>query len=171
MTRVNEHHRDPGIIFGRYCFLGDRGMLQLKNVCNYLLLPLLSLSLLTGCPGPSDFDLDLPGNYSVVRTSAHQVKIAPKVSEGGWGTDVIPTKVTEVAWDDHYIIAKQLDLKEDPDSSNGYQIPDEEKVNFWILEIKTGKVNGPLDEELFMEKKAELEISKEVVLQEIDDMR
>ena len=52
-----------------------------------------------------------------------------------------------------------------------FLIPDKEKVNFWILEIKTGKVNGPLDEELFMEKKAELEISKEVVLQEIDDMR
>lgn len=52
-----------------------------------------------------------------------------------------------------------------------FLIPYKEKVNFWILEIKTGKVNGPLDEELFMEKKAELEISKEVVLQEIDDMR
>ncbi|MBK5446956.1 DUF3997 domain-containing protein [Peribacillus sp. TH24] len=145
--------------------------MQIKQLFNYLLLALLSLSLLTGCPGPADYDIDLPGGYSVIRTSAHQVKIAPKESDSSWGTDVIPTKVTEVAWDGNYIIAKQLGLKEDEDSSNGYQISDEDKVNFWILEIKTGKVTGPLDDESFIAKKAELEISKDVVLQEIDDIR
>ncbi|MGG3451731.1 DUF3997 domain-containing protein [Domibacillus aminovorans] len=142
-----------------------------KQLFNYLLLALISLFLLTGCPGPADYDIDLPGGYSVIRTSAHQVKIAPKTSDTSWGSDVIPTKVTEVAWDDNYIIAKQLGLKEDDDSSNGYQIPDKENVHFWILEIKTGKVTGPLDDDSFMEKKAELKISKNVVLKEINDIR
>lgn len=62
-------------------------------------------------------------------------------------------------------------MKEDKESCNGYQTTDEEKVNFWILEIKTGKVTGPLGNESFIAKKAELEISKDVVLQEIDDIR
>lgn len=137
----------------------------------YLLLSLLSLLFLTGCPGPSDYDKDLPGGYSVIRTSAHEVKIAPKESEGSWGTDVIPTKVTEVAWDDHYIIAKQLGLKDDEASNNGYQIPDEKNVNFWILEVTTDEVTGPLDGTSFTKKKAEYGISNDIVLQEIDDIK
>ncbi|MFJ7829403.1 DUF3997 domain-containing protein [Peribacillus sp. NPDC097284] len=141
--------------------------MQIK-LFRYLLLSLLSLLFLTGCPGPSDYDMDLPGGYSVIKTSADEVKIAPKVSEGSWGTGVIPAKVTEVAWDDKYIIAKQLGLKND---DNGYQIPDEKNVSFWILEMITDEVTGPLDGKSFTEKKAEFGISNDIVLQEIDDIR
>lgn len=144
--------------------------MQTKQLFHLLLVGSLSLFLLTGCPGLSDYDIDLPGGYSVIRTSAHQVQIALEVREGSWDAPVIPTKVTEVAWDDHYIMAKQLDLKEDETSHNGYQIPDETKVSFWILEVATGEVTGPLDEESYIKKKAELGISTEVVLQEIDDI-
>lgn len=144
--------------------------MQIK-LFRYLLVGLLSLLFLTGCPGPSDYEMDLPGGYSVIRTSADEVKIAPKVSEGSWGTDVIPAKVTEVAWDDKYIIAKQLGLKNDDASENGYQIPDEKNVSFWILEVTTDEVTGPLDGNSFTKKKAEFGISNDVVLQEIDDIR
>lgn len=130
----------------------------------------LSLLILTGCPGLADYSLDLPGNYSVVRTSAHEVKIAPRKDTSGWGSEVIPTKVTEVAWNEHYILAKQLGLKEDPNSHNGYQIPNESDVNYWILEIQSGKVFGPFDEEAFAKKRNELGISMGVELKEIHEL-
>ncbi|MDE5416150.1 DUF3997 domain-containing protein [Alkalihalobacterium chitinilyticum] len=111
-----------------------------------------------------DYDIDLPVNYSVVRTSAHQVTIAPKTSDTSWGSNIIPTKVTELAWDDTYILAKQVGLKEDPNSNNGYQIPNSEDVHFWIVEIKSGNVFGPLDEEGFRDKRNELGISNRLAL-------
>ena len=130
-----------------------------------------SLIMLTGCAGLADYSLDLPGNYSIVRTSAHQVKVALKISDSHWGSDVIPTKVTEVAWDDSYILAKQLGLVNDPKSSNGYQIPNNDDVHFWILEIKSGEVFGPLDEVNFVEKKNEFGISESVILKKIEDLK
>ncbi|MGE7024408.1 DUF3997 domain-containing protein [Solibacillus cecembensis] len=142
-----------------------------KHIFRYLVMVFISLIMLTGCAGLADYSLDLPGNYSIVRTSAHQVKVAPKISESHWGSDVIPTKVTEVAWDDNYILAKQLGLVNDPKSSNGYQIPNNDDVHFWILEIKSGEVFGPLDEVNFVEKKNEFDISESVILKKIEDLK
>jgi len=127
--------------------------------------------MLTGCAGLADYSIDLPGNYSVVRTSAHQVTLAPKISDTHWGADVIPTKVTEVAWDDDYILVKQLGLMDDPDSSNGYQIPNNDDEHFWILEFKSGKVFGPLDEDEFIEKKNEFGISENVILKKVANLK
>lgn len=136
-----------------------------------MILVVLSLLTLTGCPGLQDYSVDLPGEYSVVRTSAHQVTIAPKISESHWGSDIIPTKVTELAWDDTYILAKQLGLKEDPNSNNGSQIHDENDVHFWILEFKSGEVFGPFEKESFVKKKNELGISTSVELKKIEDIK
>ncbi|MGE7667267.1 DUF3997 domain-containing protein [Ureibacillus composti] len=136
----------------------------------FIILIVFSLLLLTGCAGLADYSVDLPGNYSIVRTSAHQVTISPKNGDTGWGSPVIPTKVTEVAWDETYILAKQLGLMKDPNSSNGYEIPNKKDVRFWILEIESGGVMGPFDEASFKDKKKELGISKSVKLKEVKDL-
>ncbi len=122
----------------------------------FLFIAIISILFLTGCPGASDYDIDLPGNYSIVRLSAHEVEIAPKTSENGWGKAVIPAKVMEAGWNDKYIIVKQVDLIKDPESDNGMEIPDEKNYHFWILEIKNGKVIGPLDDVDFTKKKARI---------------
>ncbi|MBS4220091.1 DUF3997 domain-containing protein [Bacillus sp. FJAT-49711] len=137
----------------------------------YLLLLVVPSLILTGCEGLADYSVDLPGGYSVIRTSAHQVTIAPKESETSWGRDIIPTKVTELVWDDNYILAKQLGLKEDSDSKNGYQIPNKDDIHFWILNFNTGEVFGSLDEKDFREKKVELDISEDVVLKKVGDIK
>lgn len=143
-----------------------------KNQTNrYLILVVTLLFILTSCSGTADYSIDLPGDYSVVRTSAHQVNISPKEDENIWGSDVIPPKVVEVAWDGNYILAKQYGLIDDPDSSDGYQIPDIDDVHFWIFNYKLGEVYGPLDEENFSRKKNELGISKNVILKEIEDIQ
>ncbi|MGW6379949.1 DUF3997 domain-containing protein [Peribacillus butanolivorans] len=132
---------------------------------------IISLLLFSGCAGLSDYDVDLPGKYSIVRTSAHNVFIAPKEGEGRWGSPIIPTEVTEIAWDENYIMAKQVELKEDPESENGYEIPDEESYHFWIVEIETGKATGPLDEQSFMEKRSELKIADDIILKDVYDIK
>lgn len=141
-----------------------------KQSFYYVIMVPLSLLLLTGCPGVADYSVDLPGNFSVVRTSAHQVTIA-QMSDTMWGENIIPIKVTEVAWDDKYIVAKQLGLKKDPNSTNGYVIPNVDDVHFWIVAYQTGEVFGPLEEESFSEKKRQLNISEDVVLKKIEDLR
>ena len=132
-----------------------------------------SSTILTGCGGSigANYDLDLPGNYSIVSTSAHQVTISPKISNSHWGSYVIPTKVTELAWDDNYILAKQLGLVNNPERNDGPQIPNKDDANFWILEIDSGKVFGPLDELNFVEKKTELGVSESVILKKIEYLR
>lgn len=144
-----------------------------KHIFYYSTLALFSLLVLTGCGGSigANFDLDLPGNYSIVSTSAHQVKLAHKIGDNHWGPEVIPTKVTEMAWDDNYILLKQLGLMDDPNSSNGYQIPNKNDEHFWILEIENGKVFGPLNKDNFAEKKHELGILESVKLKKIEDLR
>ncbi|MEB1808371.1 MAG: DUF3997 domain-containing protein [Bacillaceae bacterium] len=141
-----------------------------KQTSHYLITVILSLVLLSGCAGLGDYDIDLPGNYSVVRTAAHQVTIAPKTSDTSWGSNIIPTKVTELAWDDTYILAKQVGLKEDP-NNNSYQIPNREDVHFWMVEIKSGNVFGPLDEEGFRDKRNELGISNRLALKKLEDIK
>ena len=142
-----------------------------KHILYRSILTLFSLLVLTGCAGLADYSIDLPEDYSIVRTSAHQVTLAPKISDTHWGPDVIPTKVTEVTWDDNYILVKQLGLMDDPNSSNGYQIPNKDDEHFWILEVKSGMVFGPLDENHFVEKKNELGISESVILKKIEDLK
>lgn len=142
-----------------------------RQIFRYSALIFFSLIILTSCAGPANYSLDLPGNYSIVSTSAHQVTISPKISDSNWGGYVIPTKVTEVAWDDNYILVKQLGLVSDPKSGSNYQIPNDNDVNFWILEIDSEKVFGPLVEVDFVEKKTELGVSESVILKKIENLR
>lgn len=126
--------------------------------------------MLVGCAGLGDYDIALSGNYSIVRTSAHQVMISPQVDTGLWGGAVIPAKVTEVAWNDSFIIAKQLGLKTDPKSSNNYKIPDEDKQYYWIIDVKIDKVYGPLSKENYETQKRELQIPGTLVLQKVSKL-
>jgi hypothetical protein len=128
------------------------------------------LLLLTGCGGGrgGNFDLDIPGGYSILSTSVDQVTISPKINNTNWENYVIPPKVIEVAWDDNYILAKQLGLEYV--SNNSYQTPNKDDVNFWILEIIDDNVYGPFNEVDFVKKKAELGISESVRLKKIEDL-
>lgn len=175
----NDSHAGKEILvagMGEICFLiFENGVTEVlrsdfemsRGRCLLTVITLLILTFITGCVGLGDYDIKLPNGYSIVRTSAHNVTISPQESENSWGAPLIPTKVVQVGWDDRYILAKQIGLKTDPRSSNGNQIPDESNVKFWIMEMKTKKVIGPLDEKEFLNKKIELSISNELVLQDI----
>ncbi|MGN7410915.1 DUF3997 domain-containing protein [Sporosarcina sp. SAFN-010] len=123
----------------------------------YLLcLLIVSVMFSGGCAGASDYDIDLPGNYSVLRTSAHEVTIAPKTSETGWGANVVPAEVTEVGWNDEYIIAKQ--------------VKGEKNHSFWIIQIDNGKITGPLNKSNLIDKKEEYGIPSGLTLKKVQEL-
>jgi len=124
-----------------------------KSVLFFLIVSLLFSS---GCAGASDYDIDLPGNYSILRTSAHQVTIAPKTSENGWGANIVPAEVIEVGWDEEYIIARQM--------------KGEQNYSFWIIQIDNGQVTGPLNDSAFINKKEEYGINSDITMKKVQDL-
>lgn len=120
--------------------------------------------LLIGCAGVADYDIDLPGDYSVVRLSGHQIIIAPKLTDDSWGSAVIPTEVGSVGWNDDFILVMQYSMMKDPKSSNGYEIPDKSKMNYWIIDIQQNQIIGPLNLLDFEETKTKLKIPETIKL-------
>jgi len=118
-------------------------------------------------PGTQDYRYDVGNGYILVRSSAHEIRVVPK---GGWQNDnvTIPPKVVEIAWNDTYVIAKQLGLKKaNPDAPNSsYKIPDENKVNYWILNTIERQRYGPYTEDEFTEKLIEFELT-DLILKDV----
>ncbi|MBW5457298.1 DUF3997 domain-containing protein [Clostridium sporogenes] len=64
-----------------------------------------------GCAGLGDFEISLPKGYSVFRSSAHVITINKRENENSLDETVISAKVDEIAWNDKYILVKQVALK------------------------------------------------------------
>lgn len=122
-------------------------------------------------PGTQDFVVRIAGDYSIHRTSAHQIQIAPT----SWNdaTPIIPTKVIECNTDGRFVIAKRQGLKRrSPDTPNdSYEEPDPRVFDFWILDTRTPKVYGSLTFEQFTAKKNELGIASSLRLKDVYSFR
>lgn len=144
----------------------------MKSILKCLLIISLSM-ILYGCAGAGDFDIDLSGGYSLIRSSAHMVTINKRESEAIWGEAIIPAKVIELAWNDNYILAKREGLKlRNPDNPDDrYEIPDESKIDYWILDVENGEVYGKLNEQDFIKKKNELGVPNSLILKDVDSYK
>ena len=150
------------------------GIMRKKMQLIKLILVVICCFILSGCAGASDYHIDLPGNYSLIRSSAHQVTINEKDEiEGTWKSAIIPPKIVKVAFNENYVLVKQLGLKRrNPnDSSDTYEIPDETKINYWILDTALGIPHGPFSENEFYEKKIEFSISDEIQLKSVSSYK
>lgn len=139
------------------------------------LLTLLFLAIFVSCnfqlpgPGLSDFTLPVAGNYIINRTSAHGVSVIPAQ---GWTKDAsqIPAKLVEVAWDDRYVLGKQQHLKkDDPNEVLGQPVSGE--YSYWILDTSVPVAYGPLSLVDFKDKRANLGLSDELQLRDIEEFR
>jgi hypothetical protein len=106
-------------------------------------------------PGMADYEIELPGDYKLYRTSAHQIHVGSTVN---WeSAPRIPPKIIAIAWDSRYVIAiQQLLVK----NGRGYEYPDDNVKSYWILDTKVPKCYGPLNKERFEEKRTELLIDE-----------
>jgi len=119
-------------------------------------------------PGPSDNSYDLPGGYWLVKSSTHDIRIIPKE---GYDTSnpppIVPAKVVEIAFDDRYILAKRYKLKPDPKVKNGYEIPDETKEIYYILDTSVPKMYVCSNIDELNEKRKDLKIPATLKLRDV----
>lgn len=119
-------------------------------------------------PGMEDYDYSVGTGYMLERTSGHQISIVPQGGNDGTKPE-IGAKVVQIAWNERYVLAKQVGLKKAyPDNpDNSYEIPDETVVRYYILDTIDLELYGGFDLETFEQKKEELEIPDELILQDV----
>ena len=121
-------------------------------------------------PGMQDYSYDVGTGYKLVRSSSHTIQIIPI-----GGNDLtnpkpeISPKVVEIAWDERYILAKQVGLKRAYpwNPNNSYQVPDNSIVLYFILDTAELELYGGYDFNSFSEKRNELGISADIVLKAV----
>jgi len=121
-------------------------------------------------PGVHDFSKNLTGGYALTRTSAHEILIAPK---DGWNSEIaiIPSKVVKVNTYKEFIIAERQGLKKrnTTDSFDGYEIPNENIKDYWILNTDENYVIKNLKFNNFKRKLDSLKIPNKINLIDVSE--
>lgn len=116
---------------------------------------LLGLCSCGGDPSAADYEYPLSGDFSVRRTSNHQIAIASRSALQG-----VPAKIVELGWDKRFIVVKQQLLKNRGDfPGDNFLIPDPGKYQFWIIDVVNTNRIGPLNESAFLERTGALGVS------------
>ena len=140
-----------------------------KSLC--FLIAVLCLALTACGPGLQDYHYDVADGYMVFRSSAHMISVVPK---DGWSSEdeTIPEKVVEIAWNDTFVIAKQLGMKRRSpnDPNDSYELPDRNEVSYWILDTSERIRYGPYSEEEFSSKLVDFELT-DLVLKGVETYR
>lgn len=125
--------------------------------------------LLSGCVLPSRYtQYDISADYEVLQSSGNKTQILPKMDAFN-ASQLIPPVVTEVAWNDSYILAKQLKLQSDPLNPDA-QVPNQQNANYWIIDLQHNKRFGPYTKKQFDAQKREFRISSSMQLQKVEKL-
>lgn len=159
---VNLYHR----------FTGERDMtIRSRHDMYYghlALLAIVSFYLLSGC-GPRNGFIPLVGDYSLIVGSANVVVIVYRGDDPLIDKLEIPEKVIGVGYDETFILAKQQELGGLPGSGFGPPEPIPGRFNYWILNVKSNKIWGPLAIEEFTALRKELGVSESIKLHDASD--
>lgn len=79
----------------------------------------------------------------------------------------LSSRLTGSYQDDRYILAKRYELKPDPKLTNGYEIPDETKVFYYILDTSVPKIYVCSNKDEFNEKRKALKASATLKLRDV----
>ncbi|EJQ48719.1 DUF3997 domain-containing protein [Bacillus hominis] len=125
----------------------------------------IAFLLLTACAGNTNhITYTINDEYELIRTSGNAFELFPS-QDAVYATQYIPAKITEIAWDDKYIIAKQTEEKSDPNNPDG-AIANKKSEQYWIIDVKHNKRFGPYNEKQFNEQKDAFKIK--VPFQNVD---
>ncbi len=97
-------------------------------------------------PGNADFHYDVVGGYEVFHAGE------TSITDGNHF--IVPENVIEIAWDDNYILAVQE-----------YNLDS----NYWIIDISSSDVYGPLSSEEYNDKTVSLDIDDDFQFVNPDD--
>jgi len=133
-------------------------MKLLSRTTKLIWLILFLLAILACAPGDLGFALayerDLANNYSVWAADVvEQACIVKKEkSNSNSGSCVVNAMVFAYGWNERYIISKQYPEKED-----SFQI-DKTRVNWYIVDMNTNQVYGPMTENEYLEMRNTLSV-------------
>ncbi len=127
----------------------------------WIALTVVSLSSLACCFAMEGlaYEHDLVADYAVwaVDTRAWTA-IVEKISDSSSASTIVGPMVDAYGWNDDFIIAKQHP-NPDLDSAD----VDTGVTNWFIVEVETGTVHGPLSEQEYVELRDELGVPSELV--------
>jgi hypothetical protein len=113
--------------------------------------------LVGGCPFQGlVYEEDLVGGYAVWAADVMEdASIVLKDKKGSGALDVVPRTVFAYGWNDEFIIAKQHPEKK------GRKM--DKSITYWyIVEVASGTVHGPLSEDEFNKLRTELKVPPEL---------
>lgn len=132
---------------------------------------------LTGCAGASDYEITLDNGFRIDRLSAHQIAIygtePVKSDVEEFKTHLyVPAKITDVWWNEDYIIAKQLKLVANKNGVLEPPKPSNVDYSYWIIDVNNREPLGPFDEKELENTIDKLGIpNNSVSLTPIEDLR
>jgi len=127
----------------------------------YCLLSIFAVAILVvGCPFMGKvYEEDLVNGYAVwatdVMAQAKIVKKDKEISSTTIYTSVVPATVFAYGWNDDFIIAKQHPRKKD-------RKVDTNLTYWYIVEVASGNVHGPLSEDEFNKLRTKLKVPAEI---------
>lgn len=124
-----------------------------------ILLLLVSLFLLNACAGAQDWTYDkLPNNYIIIRKNSKDISLCKRKEPNSHvAKTIIGPYITQIAYNDSYIFAKQVNI---PDNDNNSVDINTLTPSYYILAVKSEELQGPLNEKEFNDKCSELGIVK-----------
>ena len=124
----------------------------------YCLLSIFAVAIFVeGCFWGPIYEEDLGNGYVVcaldVMRDASVIRKDPKRSSGG--RQVVPPTVFAYGWNDDFILAKRHPEKKDRKVDTS--------VTYWyIIEVTSGDVHGPLNEDEFRKLRTKLKVPEEI---------
>ena len=115
-----------------------------------------------GCPFMGlAYEEDLVNGYAVWATDTiEQAAVVKKDKKGSGGVAVVPAMVFAYGWNDDFILSKQHPVKD-------FTKVDTSITNWYIVEVVSGKVHGPLSEGEFNKLKTQLKVPAELSFKKI----
>ncbi len=123
-----------------------------KGLSHFILLLFISLQIfvLSSC-GAGDWHYSgLPGDYEIWRINSKTITLVKRTSDTG-ANSVIPSYVSEVAWDENFILAQRQPTSDSYNAS----------VSYYIVDVNSDEVHGPFTESEFHACAEDLQISLE----------
>ena len=125
-----------------------------KHCCTFSICAVVML--VGGCPFMGlVYEEDLVSGYAVWATDTVEDAAIVRKDKGGSGAAVVvPAMVTAYGWNDDFIIAKQHPEKDRKVNKS---------ITYWyIVEVASSNVHGPLSEDDFNELRTKLKVSAEI---------
>jgi hypothetical protein len=124
----------------------------------YCLLSIFAVAILVvGCPFMGlAYEEDLVNGYAVwAADKMEQAAVVKKHKGSSSATHVVPATVFAYGWNDDFIIAKQHPRKKDKKVDTN--------LTYWyIVEVASGNVHGPLSEDEFNKLRTKLKVPAEI---------